>query len=363
MVIRLIIWSYLECKVILNTMSNTTGTSRILTRRSFAALAIGSAGALALAACGGSSSSSSSSSAGSSSAKAAPSALPSGMGATVADGEFPRTVKHFRGETEIKEAPKKVVILSTGQLDGVLALGIVPVGAASAGDSEMIPNYLKEKYSEKASELEKIQKVGKRTDPNIGSIANLKPDLILVNNTNKKEGFYESLQKIAPTVVTEGTGVNWKQDFLLIAAALGTTEKAESLMKEYTEKAKKLGEKAGKEKTFSFLYVTNDRNRIFGVSSFVGSICVDASLARPQNQQFDTTSKDISAELLDQADGDYLFYGVQGEDDAKLTSESLWDTLQAVSQKHAHKVDSDMFYLNAGITAALGVIETIEKNI
>ena len=45
------------------------------------------------------------------------------MGTTTVDGEFPRTVKHFRGETTIKSAPSKVVILSTGQLDGVLSPG------------------------------------------------------------------------------------------------------------------------------------------------------------------------------------------------------------------------------------------------
>ena len=80
-------------------------------------------------------------------------------------------------------------------------------------------------------------------------------------------------------------------------------------------------------------------------------------------QQEGKTSIDLSSENLDQADGDYLFYGVQGGDESKLTSETLWESLKAVKEKHAHKVDADMFYLNAGITAALGVIEEIDKNI
>ena len=204
-----------------------------ITRRSFGALALGSFGALALAACGSSNTSgSSSASASATGKKVAPSTLPSGMGTTTVDGEFPRTVKHFRGETTIKSAPSKVVILSTGQLDGVLSLGIVPVGAATAGDADLVPTYLKTKFSDKSAELDKIAKVGKCTDPDVETIANLKPDLILMNNTNKKDELYESLAKIAPTVVTEGTGVNWKQDVLLLAAALGTTEKAEKLMEE-----------------------------------------------------------------------------------------------------------------------------------
>lgn len=162
-------------------------------------------------------------------------------------------------------------------------------------------------------------------------------------------------------MVTEGTGVNWKQDFLLIAAALGTTEKAEKLMEEYNTKAKSVGQKAGSEKTFSFLYTSADRTRIFAKSSFVGSICADASLARPAAAQVEKTSIDLSSEQLDQADGDYLFYGVQGGDKSKLTGEALWSTLKAVTEKHAYSVDSDMFFLNAGPAAALGVLETIEK--
>lgn len=162
-------------------------------------------------------------------------------------------------------------------------------------------------------------------------------------------------------MVTEGTGVNWKQDFLLIAAALGTTEKAEKLMEEYNTKAKSVGQKTGSEKTFSFLYASADRTRIFAKSSFVGSICADASLARPAAAQVEKTSIDLSSEQLDQADGDYLFYGVQGGDESKLTGEALWSTLKAVTEKHAHSVDADMFFLNAGPAAALGVLETIEK--
>lgn len=70
---------------------------------------------------------------------------------------------------------------------------------------------------------------------------------------------------------------------------------------------------------------------------------------------------DLSAEQLDQADADYLFYGVQGGDESKLTKEALWSTLKAVTEKHAHSVDADMFFLNAGPAAALGVLETIKK--
>ena len=49
-------------------------------------------------------------------------------------------------------------------------------------------------------------------------------------------------------------------------------------------------------------------------------------LARPAAAQVEKTSIDLSSEQLDQADGDYLFYGVQGGDESKLTGEALWST-------------------------------------
>ena len=38
-------------------------------------------------------------------------------------------------------------------------------------------------------------------------------------------------------------------------------------------------------------------------------------------------------------------HSVQGGNESKLTSETLWESLKAVKEKHAHKVDADMFYL------------------
>ncbi|MBF0807588.1 iron-siderophore ABC transporter substrate-binding protein [Rothia nasimurium] len=330
--------------------------------------------ALALtSACGSSSTTSETSSSSSSSAAAsasstteaasAPTALPDGMGASEADGVFPRTVTHFGGQTTIETQPQKVVVLSTGQLDDVLTLGVAPIASTTATDAELVPSYLSEEYGDDFSSLNDLQTVGTRKAPDTEAIANLAPDLILINSTNKDEALMESLQAIAPVVVTEGTGVNWKQDYLLIAAALGKTEQAQADLDEYTARAAALGEKVDDSTTFSFLRYTSDRTRIWGVSSFVGSIAADAGLARPESQTFADTSQDISAEQLDLADGDYLFYGAQGGDGAGLTDAALWSSLGAVAAGKAYQVDDEMFFLNAGMTAANEVLDTLEETV
>lgn len=339
---------------------NSLLSSRPLTRRAFGTLAFTGLG-LALAACGTSSSGSSTPS--SSATAGAPVTLPDGMGTTAADGEFPRSVTHFRGESTIESQPTKVVVISTGQLDDILALGVVPVATATAKEADLVPSYLAEKYSDQADALNAMATVGTRSAPDVEAIANLSPDLILINNTNEDSALYDSLAALAPTVVTEGTGVNWKQDFLLCAAALGTTDKAAELMDTYNGRTDEVGSKIADELTFSFLRATADRTRIFGVASFIGSICEDSGLARPASQQVEKTSVDISAEQLDQADADWLFYGVQGGDTSTLQAEALWSSLNAVTSNQAVQVDDDMFFLNAGINAALGVLDLLEEQV
>lgn len=335
-----------------------------LTRRTLAPLALLAAGTLVLAGCGSSDSASSSASgsSGSSSAAAAPTALASGMGSDAKDGQFPRTVTGFRGKTTIPSAPKKVVVLSTGQFDDALALGVVPEGATSAKNADLVPEYLTTKYSQDAQQIKDVASVGSRQSPNIEKIAALKPDLILVNNTLKDDKTYASLSSIAPTVVTEGTGVNWKQDFLLVGAALGKQDEAQKQLDDYASRARQVGEKFGTDKTVSFLRYQSDRTRIWGVGSFVGSISQDAGLARPESQQFSSTSKDVSSEELDRADGDWLFYGAQSGKASGLESEALWKSLGAVKNGHAVHVDDEEFFLNAGMTAADGVLDAIEAH-
>ena len=72
------------------------------------------AGLLALSACG--SKSSSSSGTGGASAESSAEAV-----------TYPLTVKHAQGETTIKAAPKRVVVLDYGVLDSMAALGLADV--------------------------------------------------------------------------------------------------------------------------------------------------------------------------------------------------------------------------------------------
>ncbi|PRY12596.1 iron-siderophore ABC transporter substrate-binding protein [Kineococcus rhizosphaerae] len=352
---------------------------RALPRRRLLTLLAATAGAPALVACGGAADRPATAAApsGTGSPSAAPSAappdgtwvtprdLPAGWGSGQADGVFPRTVTHAAGRTTIERAPARVVVISTGQLDAVLTLGLVPVGATAGEGAEVVPAYLAEAFGGSAAALGAITELGSRVEPNLEALAALAPDLVLVNAAGKDAGpLQQKLSAIAPTVVTRGTGLYWKQDFQLLADALGRREQARARLVEHQERAAALGTALGGAPTVSLLRKNGDRVRVFGVASFSGSVVEDAGLPRPPGQGFtDDTSRDISLEELALVDGDHLFYAAQGGDETELTRLPLWPTLPVVAAGRAVEVDDDTFFLNTGPTAARRVLDRLEADL
>ncbi len=294
-----------------------------------------------------------------------PTGIPDGMGSGVADGEFPRTVGHFGGSTDIPAEPKKVVVIATGQLDAALTLGVIPTGAAYGDGADLVPDYIGFSFPQYADQLTQLVDVGNRQEVDIEAIAAIQPDLILANETGSGD-IYPTLSAIAPTVLTEGTGVNWKQDFLLLADALGRTEQAQGFLDTFTNDAAALGDSvAGSTPTVSFVRFTADRARVFGVASFAGYIAWDAGLARPESQQFEKTSQDFSEEEIQLANADWVFVSSQdAEADssaASYTTNPLWTGMSAATQNRIVRVDDDPWYLNAGPTAATIVLEGLKS--
>jgi iron complex transport system substrate-binding protein len=297
---------------------------------------------------------------------AAPSALAAGMGTdTDEDGAFPRTVTHFEGKTTVKAAPKKIAVLSTGQLDDLLSLGIVPTATTRADNAGLVPDYLADAFPTDRSKLSGMTDAGTRQAPNLETLAAAEPDLILANDS--LGDLYPKLSKIAPTVITAGNGINWKRDLLLVGEAVGKGQAAQALLEGIVADAAKKGQAVDGEPAVSMVRFTPDRTRMFGVSSFTGSVAVDMGLKRPKSQQFKAISQDVGAESIDTADGDWIFYSVQGDADrtdaSSVLAGPLWKSMKAVQAGHAVKVDDDPWYLNAGPTAARLVVRQLAEHL
>lgn len=331
-----------------------------LRRRGTAAVVLAVAAALSLSACGGDDASGGPAAADAGGDKKA--AVATGgkdfgdaakktaeYGTDAKAGQFPRTLTHAMGRTEIKAAPKRVVVLDVGEFDNVVSLGVKPVGYAPSEGDAAIPSYLKK-------DAGNPKNVGTINSLNLEAIAGLKPDLILGSQLRAADK-YDELSKIAPTVFSIRPGFTWKENYLLNAAALDRTAKAKSELAAYETNAKKLGEDIGPDKpTISMVRYLPDKIRLYAKASFIGTILQDAGLPRPENQQIDDLAAEISPENIDQADADWIFTGVYG--DAKATerdtarSNPLWKNLGAVKAGRAKDVSDETWYLGLGVTSA-----------
>ncbi|MFF5428324.1 MULTISPECIES: ABC transporter substrate-binding protein [unclassified Streptomyces] len=282
------------------------------------------------------------------------------MGTEAKPGQFPRTLTHAMGKTELKTAPKRVVVLDVGELDNVVSLGFQPVGYAPSEGDDGIPGYLKKDAGAPKS-------VGTINNLNLEAIANLQPDLILGSQLRAADK-YDELSKIAPTVFSIRPGFTWKENYLLNAAALDRTAEAKAALAAYETKAKKLGTDIGPNRpTVSMVRYLPGKIRLYAKASFIGTILEDAGLPRPKNQQIDELAAEISPEKIDEADADWIFTGVYGDPKATkrdaAQANPLWKNLKAVKAGRAKDVPDETWYLGLGVTAANSVLDDLRADL
>lgn len=277
------------------------------------------------------------------------------FGSDAEAGQFPRTVTHARGTTELAEKPQRVVVLDTGELDAVLSLGITPVGIPSTEGSSPIPSYLADKVAD-------AKTVGTIQELNLEAVAALKPDLI-IGSQLRADKLYDQLAAIAPTVFSIRPGFPWKENFLLAGEALGEETKAVEVLNAYQDKATALGEDIEGDPKISLLRFMPEKIRLYGNKSLIGVILQDAGLARPENQNIDDLATEISAENLAEADSDWVFYTSYGTPEAtgeKAAIEGpIFKELSAVKNGQTHRVNDDVWFLGLGPTGAGQILDDL----
>lgn len=179
------------------------------------------------------------------------------------DGEFPRTVAHAYGETEIAEPPQRVATISWVNADVSLALGVVPVGmpsnsfgANSAGSTDWFDAELESVGGETPELYSETDGI------NTQAIAALQPDLILGAYSGMTAEEYETLSKIAPTIaMPEGDvafGTPWQDSTRLIGEALGRSGAAEDLIVDVESQIAQVAQDNPEIQGTTFVYGTVD---------------------------------------------------------------------------------------------------------
>lgn len=269
-----------------------------------------------------------------------------------------RTVTHAMGTTAVPAEPQRVVVLDTGELDSVTALGVTPVGAVESLPGEGLLDYLEE-------DAEGVEIVGTIEEPNLERIAALEPDLILSSKL-RHEAIYERLAAIAPTVFTETVGVVWKENLLVHAEALGKRDAAGRLLADYEERARTLGESLGEPRPqVSVVRFLPGETRIYLNETFVGTILRDAGIPRPPAQDKADFALYPSLEQIGLMAGDVILYTHYGPEKdttlAEVTGSPLWARLDAVEAGRAFEVPEDHWMLGIGIRAAALVLDDLER--
>jgi iron complex transport system substrate-binding protein len=262
----------------------------------------------------------------------------------------------------VPATPQRVVVLDTGELDSMVALGIKPVGAVTPFQDGDFPEYLKGK-------LDGVTKVGTISQPNLEAIAALKPDLIL-SSALRHKNIYDKLSQIAPTVFTEKVGVAWKDNFKVHAEAIGKQAEAAKIMADYDKRTaeikQKLGDKSGK-LTISIARGLSDHVRIYMQDTFVHTVVTDAGLARPAAQNKPVFMEQATEERIPDLEGDMLVYtqfrGADKKDTmiVNLMKSPLWQNLNVAKAGKVYEMSDDHWMLGIGITAANRVLDDLVK--
>ncbi|MFZ5826131.1 MAG: ABC transporter substrate-binding protein [Bacillota bacterium] len=271
-----------------------------------------------------------------------------------------RTVKHFRGETKVPANPQRIVVLDTGELDSMVALGIKPVGAVTVFQDGGFQAYL-------ADKLDGVQKVGTVTQPNLEAIAALKPDLIISSELRHK-AIYDKLSQIAPTVFTETVGVAWRENFKAHADFVNKSAEAEKIMADYYKRMDEFKKKIGPNPPkVSIIRGLSDHVRIYMNASFIGTVMQDAGLPRPEIQNQNKFMEKATEERIPDLDGDIMFFTqyrpANGGETmvAKLQQHALWSQLNVVKQGKVYEMPDDYWMIGIGITAANKVLDDLYK--
>lgn len=160
------------------------------------------------------------------------------------DATYPMKIETPYGSSTLEAQPDRVVVVGPNDVDAVLALGVVPVGAAGWGDySEPAGSWAP--YYGDTSVIEKtLEPIAGGAD--FEEVLALQPDLIIaVGGIEELNKGYGELAKIAPVVTYPEKLDSWAVGDPLIALRtiakpLDKTDEAEALISEYEGKLAEL---------------------------------------------------------------------------------------------------------------------------
>jgi ABC-type Fe3+-hydroxamate transport system substrate-binding protein len=187
----------------------------------------------------------------------------------------PLKVQHVLGETKVPGQAQRPLTMTLDTLDDTLALGVHPSRAAVP--AAKLPPYLR-------GPGRGVTLMRPVTAADLPAVDAVHADLILGSNAGQGK-LYDDLSRIAPTVIIEGTGGQWKLDLRLVGEGVGRTNDAEQLLIDYDREAadarraiRAAATSAGRKPRVAVVRASADGLRFAKRNSFAGIILTDAGV-------------------------------------------------------------------------------------
>ena len=271
-----------------------------------------------------------------------------------------KTIVHDFGTTELKKAPKRIVILDNLYGEILDPLDITPVGATTGqSDSQEFSTLFKKQYKDA-----KVVSVGWQGSPDLDKIAELKPDLILM--TGEQEDLYEELSDIAPTVGYQiNTDENWDyhETSLKVAEIFDKRDEMKKDLDRLDAReavfAENVKAKFGDQKLM-YLRVTDNDIRYYAYGHF-GYLYDTYHFNRAETFNPDDMFQVIDPDKLKDINPDLLIVQADSQEllDNKLKNTPVWTSLKAVQNNKVIYADYSTYMLGFGIVSQEAIMRQI----
>ena len=271
-----------------------------------------------------------------------------------------KTIVHDFGTTELKKAPKRIVILDNLYGEILDPLHITPVGATTGqADSQEFSTLFKKQYKDA-----KVISVDWQGNPDLDKIAELKPDLILM--TGEQEDLYDELSEIAPTVGYQiNTDENWDyhETSLKVAEIFDKRDEMKKDLDRLDAReavfAENVKAKFGNQKLM-YLRVTDNDIRYYAYGHF-GYLYDTYHFNRAETFNPDDMFQVIDPDKLKDINPDLLIVQADSQEllDNKLKNSPVWTSLKAVQNNKVIYADYSTYMLGFGIVSQEAIMKQI----
>lgn len=271
-----------------------------------------------------------------------------------------KTIVHDFGTTELKKAPKRIVILDNLYGEILEPLDLTPVGATTGQEGSQEFSTLFKKHYKDAD----VVSVGWQKSPDLEKIKELNPDLILM--TVDQEGLYDKLSEIAPTVGYRiNTDENWDyhETSLKVAEIFDKRDEMKDALDRMDAKeavfAENVKAKFGDQKLM-YLRVTGNDIRYYAYGHF-GYLYDTYKFNRAQTFNPEDMYQVIDIDKLKDLNPDLLIVQADSQEllDNKLKNTTVWSNLKAVQNNNVIYADYSTYMLGFGIVSQEAIMNQI----